>query len=319
MNKAAYALLAALGIGLWIATPAELGPGPDAAAINQDLDAWAAASDQREADTYGLVPGTESQFTWVADKAATPLGVVAIHGFSATRQETAPLASTVASALGANLFEVRLAGHGRANDALTDVTAEDWQRDLAESLQAGSYIGDRLVLLTTSTGSTLVTAMLDHELMSKVDAIVMISPNFRPKDKNSLWMTRVGGRISSIIALGRERCWDARNELQARFWSTCYPTTAVIEVMRLVDRARTMLPRTISQRLLVFYSGNDQVVSPAAIRDAFALIDASDKELVEVQDSGDPSNHVLTGDIMSPRTTAGIAARIVDFIGRPVP
>lgn len=319
MNKKAWAVLALLGVGLWSATPGRLGPGPESTIIGPDLDAWAAASDKREADAFGLVPGAQRRFSWVADKAATPLGVISIHGFSATRQETAPLASNVASALRANLYEVRLTGHGRANKPLANVRAEDWQRDLAESLQAGSHIGDRLILLTTSTGSTLVTAMLDHNLMSQVEAIVMISPNFHPKNKNAAWMTRIGGRISSPVFLGRQLCWDARNELQAQFWSTCYPTTAVIEVMRLVDRAKSMLPRAISQRLLVFYSGEDQVVSPAAIREAFALIDAPHKELIEVKGSGDPSQHVLAGDIMSPQTTDEIAASIVRFIERPAP
>jgi esterase/lipase len=319
LSKAVYALIAALGLGLWLATPGELGPGPDLATVGENLEAWALSSDQYEADTFGLIPGAERQFTWAVDGAQTPFGVIAIHGFSASRQETAPLASHVANALQANLYEVRLTGHGRASDPLVDVRAEDWQRDLTESLQAGARIGERLVLLTTSTGSTLVTAMLDHALMSRVDTIVMISPNFRPKNENSAWLTRFGGRISSLIALGRERCWNARNELQARFWSTCYPTSALIEVMRLVNRAKKMLPRPISQRLLVFYSGEDQVVSPVEIRKAFELLDAPEKKLIEVQGSGDPSQHVLAGEIMSPQTTDEIATTIVDFIGHPTP
>ncbi|MDD4273595.1 MAG: hypothetical protein PHG14_07705 [Desulfobacter postgatei] len=38
---------------------------------------------------------------------------VYIHGFSATRKETAPLSDLVAKTLNANLFYTRLSGHGR--------------------------------------------------------------------------------------------------------------------------------------------------------------------------------------------------------------
>ena len=89
--------------------------------------------------------------------------------------------------------------------------------------------------------------------------------------------------------------------------------------MRLVDFVGGRLPERIDQRLLVFYSRNDSVVSPDVITHAYDAVDAPDKALIDVTASSDPSHHVLAGDILSPGTTADIAAQIVAFIRRPVP
>ena len=130
----------------------------------------------------GLVPDTESRIVWANGETRTPWSVVTLHGFSATRQETAPLAETVASLLNANLYEVRLTGHGLVEQPLAGVRAEDWLQDAADALVAGAAIGDKVVVIGTSTGATLAAAMLVHELAKHIDTLVMISPNFEPRD-----------------------------------------------------------------------------------------------------------------------------------------
>jgi len=66
----------------------------------------------------------------------------------------------------------------------------------------------------------------------------------------------------------------------------------------------------------VLLSPNDTVVSPAATKQAYEQIDAPHKALIEIEDAGDPSNHVLAGDILSPDSTDAVAAMIVDFVRR---
>ena len=95
--------------------------------------------------------------------------------------------------------------------------------------------------------------------------------------------------------------------------------SAAIEMMRLVDRANRILPARISQRLLLFYSPDDQVVSPDAALQLFNDTESPAMEAVEIRDPGDPSSHVLAGDILSPGKTLDIANAIVDFIERPAP
>jgi hypothetical protein len=82
----------------------------DPATLPDDLDAWLAA---RESAVPALRPDSGKEILWAAAPGAkTPLAVVYLHGFSADREEIRPVPDDVATALGANLFLTRLAGHG---------------------------------------------------------------------------------------------------------------------------------------------------------------------------------------------------------------
>lgn len=305
MKKNWFLLVAALAAaGLWAATPPRL-----------EYDAQASLPALPDASP---IPGTEERVTRVSND-RTEWAVVALHGFSASRQETAPLAEMVANQLGANLFEARLAGHGLAENALQGVQAEHWLRDGADALAHGAELGDKLVVIGTSTGATLAAALLDQDVAQRIDTLVMISPNFQPTNAAANWLTRPAGPLIAQLTVGDTRCWEAQNDLQATYWTTCYPTAAVVEVMRLVDRANRMLPAEISQRLLVFFSADDDVVSSEA---ALAVMNATTspaKEFIEIDTSGDASDHVLVGEIMAPGNTRRFADAIVEFIERPVP
>lgn len=311
MNRTAFtiALLLLLTTTMWLLTPARLEP------LNSETPPILPIT----APTEGLIPDTESRIVWADGEARTSWSVVNLHGFSATRQETAPLAETVASMLNANLYEARLTGHGRVEQPLAGVRAEDWLQDAADALASGAAIGDKIVVIGTSTGATLAAAMLDHELAKHIDTLVMISPNFEPRDPGARWLTRPAGPLLARLAVGDTRCWEPRDELQERFWSTCYPTAAAVEMMRLVDRANRLLPADIPQRLLMFYSRGDMVISPKAALDVFNATASPQKAAMEITDSEDPSQHVLAGDILSPTTTQAVADAIVSFIRRPAP
>jgi esterase/lipase len=298
--------------GLIATTPPELAynpPGRD----DPDLQAYLLEP------ATGLVPGTEKRLVWHDGEQRTEWSVVALHGYSASRQETAPLAVTVANHLGANLFETRFTAHGMKHDGLVAVRAEDWLDDVADALTVGHLIGDKIVVLAVSNGATLAVSMLDHPLMQAVDTIVMLSPNFSPADPKAMWITRPGGPLFLRLISGETRTWEAHNEQQALYWTTSYPTRTLIQVMRTVNRALRKIATTAAPRVLMFYSADDQVISIPALLSAFDTIQSPQKELVPVLETGAPSAHILAGDIISPKNTQPIAARIVEFILRPAP
>jgi esterase/lipase len=305
------------GATLWFLTPAKLQPAIAEIVLPDDLDTWLETGERQAIERYGLVPDTEKRIIWAGDRDRTPYSVLYLHGFSATRQETAPLAEIVASTLGANLFETRLTGHGRKREALTDVRAEDWLQDAAEALTIASRLGERVIVIGTSTGATLAAAMLGHPAMDVVDILVMISPNFAPRDPGASWLTRPAGPFLAQMLVGDMRSWQPHNEKQARYWSTSYPTASAVEMMRLVDLANRKLPDAIPQRLLMFYSLEDAVISPTEALSVFQRTAAPQKTAIEIVDPGDPSHHVLAGDVLSNENTRRIANNIVAFILRP--
>jgi len=264
-----------------------------------------------------LIPGTEKRITWHNDERPTEWSVVALHGFSASRQESAPLAELVAKQLGANLFEARFAGHGLKSNALGDVSAEAWLDDVADAIAIGQLIGRKVVVIAMSNGAALAMSMLDHSTMRSVDSIILLSPNFGPADPKAMWITGPGGPLMLRIFSGETRSWEAHNELQARYWTTSYPSRTLIQVMRVVDRARARIETEKAPRLQVYFSPDDEVISVAALKSAFAVIQSPQKELIPVAETGSPSSHILAGDIMSPDNTIPIAEKITEFILRP--
>jgi esterase/lipase len=191
----------------------------------------------------------------------TAYSIVYLHGFSATRQETAPLSADVAHALSANLFETRLHGHGLPGDSLGSVTAKDWLTDAVDALEIGRRLGDSVVVIGTSTGGTLAAwlAALPRAMRSQLHAIVLISPNFGPKDPMAGVLTLPwASRILPRFIPTRE--WTAANEEQKRYWTMRYPSTALFPMQAMVEFVRTRSLEGYEVPTLTFYNPDDGVV-----------------------------------------------------------
>lgn len=308
------AIIGAVVLAGLLLTPPALDDEPAMPEIPVDVGAWLVVEERAVADRYGLVAGTEKRVRWQTAGERTRHAVVYLHGFSASRAEAAPLPARVADVLGANLYETRLKGHGHLAQPMHDTAAEDWLADALEAIAIGRAIGDEVILIGTSTGATLALALGNHPAMDEVRALVLMSPNLAPRDPNARWATRPFGPLIARAVVGETRSFEPHNALQARYWTTRYPTAAAIETMRLVDRVQSRLPMAVTPALLVMVSPQDGVVSPQAARDAFAAIDAPRKSLVEYRNSGDPSRHVLAGNILSPDTTDEVAEIILEFL-----
>ena len=306
-------VVAVVALGIVLGPRAVVVPTLEEATLPDDLDAYLADTEARFAD---LVPGTEKTIVW-ADSARrqTALSVVYLHGFSATRQETRPLSDTLAARLGANLYYPRLAGHGRPPEAMTDASANDWLNDAAEALAVGRRLGRRVVLVGTSTGGTLaVWLAAQPDLAEALLAVVLISPNFGPKDADAAKLLWPWGKTLARLLAGPYHQWEPKNDRQARYWTTRYHTDVLVAMMSLVDLVDNTDLGAIETPVLTIYSPNDQVVDPALIEAHHPEIGASYKQLVPLDSVGDPSNHVLAGAILSPDETAPIARIILDFL-----
>lgn len=285
--------------------------------VGADVARWVAESEE---SVEGIRPGDEKRVEWLDPDTPgrTPVAVVYLHGFSADPHELAPVPQRVARALGANLFLTRLSGHGRDGNALSEVTANDWLQDAMEAVAVGRALGERVVLMGTSTGGTLaVWAAAREELAEDLAALVLVSPNFHPADRNSRLLLLPWGNLMARAALGPERCFEPLNPEQERHWTTCYPTAALLPMMTLVERVRTMDLDGVTAPTLMVYSAQDQVVDPRETERAFDRLGAETKRLVPFVGSEDPAQHLLGGSIVSPATTDHLSALMLDFL-RPV-
>ena len=281
------------------------------------LEPWLAAAESRFPD---IVPGAEKTIVWAhPDRRRTPLAVVYLHGYTATRQEVAPLCDQLAAALGANLFYTRLAGHGRAPAALGEASAEDWLRDAAEALAIGRALGERVVVVGTSTGGTLALWLAQRPEAADIAAQILVSPNLGPRDERSTLLAGPWGYQLQRWLIGEEYRWQPANERQAKYWTWKYPARALVPMMALVKSVRDSPLEGIRVPTLVIHSPKDSVVSPARIEAAYARLGAPVKRIVKVEDSEDRAHHVLAGDILAPSGTAALLAPMLDFVRGAAP
>jgi alpha-beta hydrolase superfamily lysophospholipase len=282
--------------------------GPDAPAPRDPppaelarLDAWLS---QAEAVYTDIRPGLAKGVVWhEAPGQRTPWAVVYLHGFTASRLETAPMAEQFAQRLGANLFHTRLAGHGRSSAAMGEPTVQDWLADTAEALRIGQLLGERVVVIGVSTGATLATWAATRPEGQAVTGYVLVSPNYGPKNKQSELINGPWGRQLALALEGDERGSVSPDAREAQAWTERYPTQALFPMMALVKQVRESDLSTFKAPVMVLYSEGDQTVDPEEIKALFPRIGAERKTLVAVDYSEAVGQHVLAGDIRAPKAT----------------
>lgn len=270
----------------------------------------------REAQVTGITQGVQKQVLWAgAAETQTDWSVLYIHGFSATSEEIRPVPDNVADTLGANLVFTRLQGHGRGGDAMAEGTVAGWMTDTAEALAVARKVGKRVLVISTSTGGTLAAAAaLDTVLMEGVAGVVMVSPNFAVNNPMANLLTFPAARYWMPLVAGERRSFEPHNPQQAAYWTTEYPSVAVMPMAALVKAVdRADLGAAQVPALFVFSDG-DRVVDAAATRAAIAEWGgATDIWQPELTDADDPFRHVIAGDIMSPAQTDIVVAEILKW------
>jgi len=307
-------------LGLALVSVALLGPRArvDEARVREveipsDVESYLS---RRESAVPELRDGDEKTVVWAdpARREVTDVALVYIHGFSADRHEISPVAERVADSLGADLFLTRLSGHGQTSAAMGEATAEDWLQDTEEALDVAGRLGREIVVIGTSTGGTLALWAAGRERWrERLAAVVVISPNFGPRNRQAemlLWPW--GGALARVVQ-GPERCFEPVNAEQARHWTTCYPTRALVQMMALVEHVRSSDLARVRAPVLLLYSPADAVVDARATERLFPRLGSGRRELVALE-SEDPSHHVIAGDIISPGSTDRAVAEILRFL-----
>ena len=209
----------------------------DPSTIGEDLDAWIG---EREALLPGIRPGLEKQVVWAfpASKASTPLTIVYVHGFSASKEEIRPLPDQVAAALGANLFYTRLSGHGQDGAAMASASVNAWINDFAEALAIGERLGERVVVIATSTGASIASwAATEPAFRERMAGVVLLSPNYGVRATGAGLLSGPWGLHLARLVAGAERGFEPVNERHGRFWTTRYPIEAVLPMSAMVEIA----------------------------------------------------------------------------------
>lgn len=285
----------------------------DPSTLSDDLDTYLA---ETEAADPSIEPHATKEIIWAYpnSKAKTPLALVYIHGFSATKGETRPVADMAAQALGANLFYTRLKGHGAGSEAMAEPTVQDWIDDTAEAIEIGSRIGEKVVLIGVSTGAPLLTVAAVHpELKDKIAGYIIVSPNFKIQNASSSLLTLPYARQWVPVVGGAERSFETSNDLHAKYWTSTYPITALLPMAALVKHSRSLPFENIDKPALFIYSDADTVVDNNVSKKVMDRWGA-DTQLHLVEGADDKNNHVIAGEALSPNKTDEVAGVITQWL-----
>ncbi|MEL6886925.1 MAG: alpha/beta fold hydrolase [Pseudomonadota bacterium] len=309
-------ILAAIAVGLWLFGPYEDAPLTPSADMTPgaDLDAHFAAV---EAAFDDITPGVEKRIVWAdAPGQRTDWVVVYVHGFSATSEEIRPVPDRVAQGLSANLIYTRLQGHGRSGDALATGTVQGWVNDFAEAMAAARAAGDRIVVMATSTGGTLVTALAqDAKIMDGTEGLILVSPNYALNNPMAPLLSWPASRYWLPVLAGQQRSFEPSNDGHGTYWTTEYPSTAVFPMVALIDAVADMDHGAHNIPALFWYARADAVVRADA-SDAVAGAWGAASTVVNpvLGDGDDTFSHVIAGDILSPGQTESAVDGMLDWV-----
>lgn len=295
-------------------TPRSLPEGLDPADFLARRHAESAAAGAWETATERLVRSAPGR---------APEAYLYIHGFGATRGEGEAVMDEIARARGANLYYLRLPGHGTTLEDHARTEASEYLDVVTEALGLMPSLGERVVVVGTSTGGLLAT-WLAGTYPEAVDAVVVASPLYAFGDPVATpLLTMRGGPALAKLAMGevRDTRWehpDKREGYDERWLlQQSYDALVPLEQVRRHGTRPGVLAAVRAPVLgLVHYASEaeqDEVISVPVVREAFAAFGGGSPHpltrLVEIRDG----HHVLLSEFVRTDKEA-VTGAILDFL-----
>lgn len=259
---------------------------------------------EKEGQIKDLKPGNAARILWATGKSEkTPYALVYLHGFSASHHEGYPVHIDVAERYGMNIYLSRLYDHGRKDtNSFRDLTPQDYYKSAVEALEIGKMIGDSIILMSCSTGSTLAS-ILSHRY-PEIAAHIMYSPNFAVANPASSLILKPWGRqITKLYLKGEYQRLNYPKDAP-RFWNDIYHMNGIFVVKYLTEKyINDALFSKFDRPVFIgcYYKNEneqDDAVSVKAMRDFIEKIQtpASKKKLIAFPETG---AHVIVSPIFS--------------------
>lgn len=310
-----------LGVGYFI------GPSPATPAYKKNMPQVPAAAPALEAyiksneSLHKLKPDNEARVIWINDslKNKTDYSIVYLHGFSASQAEGDPVHKNIAATFGCNLYLSRLAEHGiDTTEPMINLTAEENWASAQQALAIGKQIGNKVILMGTSTGGTNAL-QLAAAYPGDVAAVVLLSPNIAiNNDKAWVLNKHWGVKVAQLVTGNDHKISTDTSALYRQYWYWRYPfegTTALQEII-----ATSMLPETfakVKQPVLLLYyykdsTHQDDVVKVDAMLTMFDEL-GTPAALKRKQAMPDAGDHVL-GSYIKSHDVAGVQQAIASYM-----
>jgi pimeloyl-ACP methyl ester carboxylesterase len=300
-----------------------LGPAPEEPAYDKTmmrvpeisaLEDYVSANEAK----HKLKPDNEARIVWAdSGKQKTPYAVVYLHGFSASPKEGDPVHARFARKFGCNLYLARISDHGiDTTEQLLFFTADRAWQSAKEALAIGKQLGEKVIVMSTSTGGTLAL-MLAAYYPDDVYELINMSPNIAINNPLAFLLNNPWGlQIARIVKSGNYN--DPKQPIEKiPFWNDKYRLESTVQLQQLLEDQ--MMPETFHRitqpSLTLYYYKNeeeqDQEVMVSAMLEMHKQLATPDslKEIFAIPNAG---AHVLASPLAS-KDVEGVYALIEKF------
>lgn len=256
---------------------------------------------------HTLKKNNEARIVWYNDslKQKTKYAIVYLHGFSASQEEGKPIHTNIAKEFGCNLYLSRLADHGiDTAEPLIHFTPEAYWESAKEALTIGRQLGEKVILMGTSTGGTNAL-QLAANYPDDIAALVLLSPNIALFNDKAWVLNKPWGlQIANMINGGDHLVSEDSTPVYRQYWYWRYPLEATTQLQEYLQTTMTEETfKKVKQPLLMLYYykddiHQDSVVSiPAMLKMYDELGTPKEKKIKEsIPNAG---NHVIGSYIRS--------------------
>lgn len=269
---------------------------------------------QHNESKHTVKPDNEARIVWLdSAKTKTEYSVVYLHGFSASQEEGDPVHIDFAKKFGCNLYLSRLADHGiDTTEQLLYFTPDRLWESAKEALAIGQAIGDKVILMSTSTGGT-VALMLAAEYPDEVYALINMSPNIAINDPSAFLLNNPWGLQIARMVIGSDYQEINYNEDRLQYWNGKYRLESVVQLEELVEQ--TMNKETFSKvtqpSLTLYYYKDEENQDPTVKVSAMLKMNEELgtpiglKEIIPIPNAGAHviGSHLVSKDLLSVQNT----------------
>lgn len=214
---------------------------------------------------HRIKPDNEARVVWYdSSKAKTEYALLYLHGFSASQMEGDPVHRKLAKQFGCNLYLSRLSDHGIDTiEALQLYSADRAWESAKEALAIANAIGEKVIVIGTSTGGTL-GIKLAATFPDKVHALINLSPNIAINNPAAFILNDPWGlHIARLVKGGKYNEYQATEE-KAKYWNSKYRLEAAVELQQLLEASMTRqtFADVHQPSLTLYYYKNEEEQDP---------------------------------------------------------
>lgn len=292
------------------------------AATLTQLEADLAAT---EAQEPGIKPFCESKIVWAdtAKKEKTPIAMLYIHGFGASREEGAPVHENIARTFGCNLLLARMDEHGvnEGDGNFCELTADSYVESAERALAMASQLGDSVVIMATSAGGALALFLASRH--PEIKALVTWSPCIRLASGLTGVMAGPWGlQIARKVRGANHNDYPFRKPEMAQYWTNHQCLEGIIQFATFLETA--LVPDNFAKIKCPVFAGyyyrdedhQDKLVSVAAIRKMMTQLGTPPQRRREAS-FPNADDHVIASQLLS-NDWQGVERESIHFLNEIV-